>query len=84
MTVIQKQVYESAFNYIGTVLKEAFEKGDKKTKKRVGGYIKCLNQMYMYTNMLETELIVEKLKNEQDTTSGWDQLREKSTFKKNV
>ena len=36
----------------------------------------------MYTNLLETELIVEKLKNEQDTTTGWDRIREKSTFKK--
>ena len=34
MTVIQKQVYESAFNYIGTVLKEAFEKGPEETKKQ--------------------------------------------------
>jgi len=75
MTVIQKQVYESAFNYLGTVLKEAFEKGDKKNQKKVGGYIKCLNQMYMYTNMLETELIIEKLKN--DTTTRRKRIRQK-------
>lgn len=88
MTVIQKQVFETSFNHLGLALTEAFESAqkrkDKKTMKRIGGYIKSLKQMFTYTNMLETELIIEKLKNEQDTTSGWDRVREKSTFKKNV
>lgn len=87
MTDIQKQVYESCFNYLGHALTDAFEKAkkknDKATMKRVGGYIKCLKEMFIYTNIIETELIIEKQRNE-DTTSGWDRVREGSINKKNV
>ena len=51
--------------------------------KKIGGYIKSLKQMFTYTNMLETELIIEKQKNEENSTLRWQQIREKSVTKKN-
>lgn len=56
MNTIQKQVYESAFNYLGHTFKEAFENAKTKERKiEILNYIKCLNQMYMYTNYIEVE-----------------------------
>lgn len=87
MNIIQKQVFEASFNYLGHALTDAFEKAkkknDKATMKRVGGYIKCLKEMFIYTSTIETELIIEKQRNE-DTASGWDRVREGSINKKNV
>ena len=85
MTNLQKQVFETSFNHLGLALTEAFESAekrkDKKTMKRIGGYIESLKQMFTYTNMLETELIIEKQKN--DTAPRWQQVREKTVAKKN-
>ena len=87
MTNLQKQVFETSFNHLGLALTEAFEsaqnKKDKKNMKKIGGYIKSLKQMFTYTNMLETELIIEKQKNEENSTLRWQQIREKSVAKKN-
>lgn len=55
MTIIQKQVYESNFNMIGYFLKEAYEKSTGAKKKQIANLIGNINQMYLYTNMLETE-----------------------------
>jgi len=55
MTIVQKQVYESNFNMIGYFLKEAYEKASGAKKKQIANLIGNINQMYLYTNMLETE-----------------------------
>ena len=55
MTIVQKQVYESNFNMIGYFLKEACEKSTGAKKKQIANLIGNINQMYLYTNMLETE-----------------------------
>ena len=55
MTIVQKQVYESNFNMIGYFLKEAYEKSTGAKKKQIANLIGNINQMYLYTNMLETE-----------------------------
>jgi len=55
MTIVQKQVYESNFNMIGYFLKEAYEKSEGAKKKQIANLIGNINQMYLYTNMLETE-----------------------------
>ena len=61
MTLLQKKVYEANFNYIGVFLKEAFEKTqDTKKNKEIGNLIKCINQMYIYTNQLEIEHMINK------------------------
>ncbi len=61
MTLLQKKVYQANFNYIGVFLKEAFEKTqDTKKNKEIGNLIKCINQMYIYTNQLEVEHMINK------------------------
>lgn len=63
MTLLQKKVYEANFNYIGVFLKEAYEKTkdiDPKKNKEIGNLIKCINQMYIYTNQLEIEHMINK------------------------
>lgn len=55
MTIVQKQVYESNFNMIGYFLKDAYEKSTGAKKKQIANLIGNINQMYLYTNMLETE-----------------------------
>ena len=54
MTIVQKQVYESNFNMIGYFLKEAYEKSTGAKKKQIANLIVNINQMYLYTNMIET------------------------------
>ena len=79
MTIAQKQVFESSFNFLGLALTEAFEKAQKRndipTMKKLNNYIECVKQMYTYTNLLETELIIEKSKN--DTTTRRKRVRQK-------
>ncbi len=61
MTLLQKKVYQANFNYIGVFLTEAFEKTqDTKKNKEIGNLIKCINQMYIYTNQLEVEHMINK------------------------
>ena len=55
MTIVQKQVYESNFNMIGYFLKDAYEKSTGAKKKQIANLIGNINQMYLYTNMLETD-----------------------------
>lgn len=79
MTIAQKQVFESSFNFLGLALTEAFENAQKRndipTMKKLNNYIECVKQMYTYTNMIETELIIEKSKN--DTTTRRKRIRQK-------
>ena len=61
MTLLQKKVYQANFNYIGVFLKDAYEKTqDTKKNKEINNLIKCINQMYMYTNQLEIEHMINK------------------------
>jgi hypothetical protein len=65
MTLLQKQVYQANFNYIGVFLKEAFDKTkdtDTKKNKEISNLIKCINQMYIYTNQLEVEVMIDRRK----------------------
>ena len=61
MTIREKQLYEAHFNNIGHFLINAYEKADKKKRFKISPLIINLNQMYMYTNKLETRLIKQKL-----------------------
>ena len=65
MTIIQKQVFESNFNMIGYFLKEAYEKAKGKKKKEISNLIGNINEMYLYTNMLETENHIMKSREEE-------------------
>tara|TARA_R100000664_G_C2688312_1_gene93429 strand:+ start:433 stop:684 length:252 start_codon:yes stop_codon:yes gene_type:complete len=82
MDVKEKQKFELAFNYIGNAMSRAFEKADKNRKKQIGLYIKCINDMYKYTNKIEAELILKKQKD--DTTFGWKRIQQKRIAEKNV
>ena len=82
MDVKEKQKFELAFNYIGNAMSRAFEKADKNRKKQIGLYIKCINDMYKYTNKIEAELIIKKQKD--DTTFGWKRIQQKRIAEKNV
>ena len=82
MDVKERQKIEVAFNYIGNAMSSAFEKADKNRKKQIGLYIKCINDMYKYTNKIETELILKKQKD--DTTFGWKRIQQKRIAEKNV
>lgn len=76
MTLLQKKVYQANFNYIGVFLKDAYEKtqGTKKNKE-INNLIKCINQMYMYTNQLEIEHMINKkiLEDQKDTNRKLEQ-----------
>jgi hypothetical protein len=61
MTIREKQLYEAHFNNIGHFLINAYEKADKNKRSKISPLIINLNQMYMYTNKLETRLIKQKL-----------------------
>jgi hypothetical protein len=82
MDVKEKQKFELAFNYIGAAMAKAFEKASPERKKQIGLFISCINQMYKYTNSIETELIL-KQKND-DTTFGWKKLQQKRIAEKNA
>ena len=64
MDVKEKQKFEASFNYIGDAMAKAFEKADKERKKQIGAYIKCINNMYKYTNNLETKLLIKNYKDD--------------------
>jgi len=76
MTLLQKKVYQANFNYIGVFLKDAYEKTqDTKKNKEINNLIKCINQMYMYTNQLEIEHMINKkiLEDQKDTNRKLEQ-----------
>jgi len=76
MTLLQKKVYQANFNYIGVFLKDAYEKTqDTKKNKEINNLIKCVNQMYMYTNQLEIEHMINKkiLEDQKDTNRKLEQ-----------
>jgi hypothetical protein len=60
MDLLRKQIYELHFNEIGNTLKKEYEKSTGKKKKKISNLIKCINEMYMYTNHLEYELLVKE------------------------
>tara|TARA_Y100000361_G_C11067492_1_gene293803 strand:+ start:504 stop:815 length:312 start_codon:yes stop_codon:yes gene_type:complete len=54
---MQFLIFEAAFNFIGQILIKEYEDEllhDKKNPN-IQDKIKCINQMYIYTNMLKTE-----------------------------
>ena len=55
------QIYEASFNHIGSILVEEHEKSKQ---KNTADKIKCINQMYMYTNTLQIDynILLEKYK----------------------
>ena len=80
MTLLQKKVYEANFNYIGVFLKEAYEKTqDTKKNKEINNLIKCVNQMYIYTNQLEIEHMINKriLEDQKDVNRKLEQHTDK-------
>ena len=81
MDVKEKQKFELAFNYIGGAMASAFEKASPERKKQIGLFISCINQMYKYTNSIETELILKEQND--DTTFGWKKLQQKRIAEKN-
>lgn len=59
-TIKEKQIFEAHFNCIGHFLVNAYEKADKRKKKKISVLMKNLNEMYMYTNKLEVKLLKNK------------------------
>jgi hypothetical protein len=60
MDLLRKQIYELYFNEIGNTLRKEFEKTSGKKRTKISNLIKCVNEMYMYTNHLENELLVKE------------------------
>jgi len=58
MTLLQRQIYEANFNYIGQTLIKAYDKKkkNKQSTKELSNLIKNLNEMYMFTNNVLNEL----------------------------
>lgn len=58
MTLLQRQIYEANFNYIGQTLIKAYDKKkkNKQSTKELSNLIKNLNEMYMFTNNALNEL----------------------------
>mgnify|MGYP003632481508 CR=1 FL=1 len=58
MTLLQRQIYEANFNYIGQTLIKAYDKKkkNKESTKELSNLIKNLNEMYMFTNNALNEL----------------------------
>ena len=81
MDIKAKQKYEASFNYLGGAMALAFEKANTIRKKEIGNYIKCLNEMYKYTNELETKLIKQDYEN--NTTFRRKRLQQARLIKKN-
>ena len=81
MDVKEKQKFELAFNYIGNAMTKAFESAEPQRKKEIGNFIKCLNVMYMYTNKLESNIIIKKQEN--DTTFRRKRIQQERFVRKN-
>tara|TARA_B100001094_G_C18003257_1_gene706297 strand:+ start:90 stop:365 length:276 start_codon:yes stop_codon:yes gene_type:complete len=81
MDVKGKQKFEAHFNYLGEAMTSAFEKANDTRKKEIGNYIKCLNEIYEYTNKLETKLIKQDYEN--DTTFRRKRVQQARLVKKN-
>ena len=81
MDIKSKQKYEASFNYLGEAMTSAFEKANDTRKKEIGNYMKCLNEMYEYTNKLETKLIKQDYEN--DTTFRRKRVQQARLVKKN-
>ena len=50
MTLLQNQIYEANFNYIGQALIKAYDtkKDNNESTKELGNLIKCINEMHMF------------------------------------
>ena len=81
MDIKAKQKFSAHFNYLGEAMKSAFEKANDTRKKEIGNYIKCLNEMYEYTNDIETKLIKQDYEN--DTTFRRKRVQQARLVKKN-
>ena len=81
MDIKAKQKYEASFNYLGEAMTSAFEKANDTRKKEIGNYMKCLNEMYEYTNNIETKLIKQDYEN--DTTFRRKRVQQARLVKKN-
>tara|TARA_A100000172_G_scaffold71486_1_gene52135 strand:- start:887 stop:1138 length:252 start_codon:yes stop_codon:yes gene_type:complete len=79
--VKEKQKYEAYFNYIGQAMARAFEKADPKRRKEIAKYIKCINNMYIYTNNLEIKLMINNAK--KNSTFRRKRLQHERPFEKN-
>ena len=73
------QIYEASFNHIGNILVEEY---DNSKQKNTADKIKCINQMYMYTNTLQIDynILMEKYKN---LKSDYDEQIQKLNIKLN-
>tara|TARA_R100000734_G_C3312268_1_gene103261 strand:+ start:972 stop:1238 length:267 start_codon:yes stop_codon:yes gene_type:complete len=74
MTLLQRQIYEANFNYIGKSFIEAIDKKNKNKEctKELLNLVKCLNEMYMFTNNALNEL---QIKDKMIDLSQSDKLR---------
>lgn len=81
MNVKEKQKYEAYFNYIGQAMATAFEKASPERRKEIGKYIKCINNMYVYTNNLEIKLMINNAK--KNSTFRRKRLRHERSIEKN-
>ena len=62
MDLLSKQIYELHFNEIGQTLKQQFEKTKGAKRKKISNLIKNINEMYMYTNHLEKQLMMSEFR----------------------
>tara|TARA_R100001510_G_C7655220_1_gene214267 strand:+ start:4297 stop:4566 length:270 start_codon:yes stop_codon:yes gene_type:complete len=62
MDLLRKQIYEVNFNAIGNFLKDSYEKSKGNKRKTVLSLIKNINEMYMYTNGVDNELLISNAK----------------------
>tara|TARA_R100001440_G_scaffold6638_4_gene13530 strand:+ start:1467 stop:1751 length:285 start_codon:yes stop_codon:yes gene_type:complete len=81
MNVKEKQKYEACFNYIGEAMTKAYESADKKRRSEISSYIKCLNNMYVYTNNLEIKLMINDTN--KNSTFRRKRLQQERPFEKN-
>ena len=60
MTLLQNQIYEANFNYIGQALVKAYDtkKENNESTKELGNLIKCVNEMHMFVVGLRNEVQV--------------------------
>lgn len=58
MTLLQNQIYEANFNYIGQALIKAYDtkKDNNQPTKELGNLIKCINEMHMFVMGLRNEV----------------------------
>ena len=81
MNVKDKQKYEACFNFLGQAMAQAYEKASSKRRKEISAYIKCINNMYVYTNNLEIKLMLNETK--KDSTFRRKRLQHERSFETN-